>query len=157
MSLDTLAGGKRFHRRRDLPARRLSLRSVLRLQPHRLPKRATHFGRLAAVPPEILEQVFPERVPAVLLERHALGVELPADVRQLDALVPPGIADEALGILAGGDGLEVVEQALAQQGYSAIAPCPTQAVMSWLTTWLVIQRPFESLTGAFQNGMLFCS
>src|SRR5437879_3295709 len=111
MPRDTLAGGKRFHRQRDLPARRLSRRSVLRLQPHRLPIRATHFGRLAAVPPEILEEVFPERVPAVLLERHALGVELPADVGQLDALVPPGLGDEARGILAGGAGQELAGSA----------------------------------------------
>ena len=40
---------------------------------------------------------------------------------------------------------------------SAMAPCPTQATMSWLMTWLVIQRPSSPRIGLFQAGTLFCT
>src|SRR6266852_8009146 len=83
--------------------------AALGFQSHRLPEFAPDFLRLAVVPPEVLEQLAPERVLPILLERHALGVELPADVGQLDALVELGIANETLGILAGRDGGEVLE------------------------------------------------
>src|SRR4029078_12198577 len=37
---------------------------------------------------------------------------------------------------------------------SAMRPCPTQALMSWLMTWLEIHRPCSSLIGLTQVGTL---
>src|SRR5713101_1409393 len=93
--------------------RRESASAALGFQSHRLPEFAPDFLRLAVVPPEVLEQLAPERVLPILLERHALGVELPADVGQLDALVELGIANETLGVLAVRDRGEVPEELLA--------------------------------------------
>src|SRR5215475_10563892 len=84
------------------------------LETHRLAEFAPHLLGLPVVPAEIGEQVFPERMSAVLLERHALGVELAPDVGQGDARVLRGIADHALGVLAPGDGVEVPEELPAQ-------------------------------------------
>ena len=38
-----------------------------------------------------------------------------------------------------------------------MVPCPTQAMMSWLMTWLEIQRPLSSLIGLIQVGTLSCT
>src|SRR6266849_6726371 len=78
--------------------------AALGFQSHRLPEFAPDFLRLAVVPPEVLEQLAPERVLPILLERHALGVELPADVGQLDLPVRLGVADKAFRVLARGNG-----------------------------------------------------
>src|SRR5258708_25493853 len=73
------------------------------------------------MPPEVLEQPAPERVLAVLRERHALGVELPADVGQLDAPVRLGVADKAFRVLARANGCQILEELLADERDSAVA------------------------------------
>src|SRR6266581_400997 len=102
-------------RRRESPSARF------RFQSHRPPEFAPDFFGLSVVPPEVLEQLAPERVLAILRQRHALGVELPADIGQLDAPVEPGVADQAFGVLAVGDRIQVAEQLLAQHGDPAVA------------------------------------
>src|SRR5258708_21274355 len=94
---------------------RLEPASALRFQTHCLAERAPDFLGLAVVPPEVLEQLAPERVSSILLERHALGVELPADVGKLDAPVGAGVADQALRVLARGHGGQILEELLADE------------------------------------------
>src|SRR5260221_187685 len=120
MPLDTLAGGKRFHRQRDLRSLP-GLASALRFQTHRFAERSPDFLRLPVVPSEVVQKVFPERVLAVLRQRHALGVELPADVGQLDAPVRLGVADEALRILARGNGGQIPEELPADERDPSVA------------------------------------
>src|SRR6267142_5568143 len=91
------------------------------LETHRSPKLAPDVLRLSVVPAEVVQQLFPERVLAVLSEGQALGVDLPADVGQLDAHVARRIADQALGVLAVGDRVDILEQLLAQHRDAAVA------------------------------------
>src|SRR4029077_5637718 len=107
--------GGRTCRRREPPS------AGFRFPSHRPPEFAPDFLGLAVVPPEVLEQLAPERVSSILLERHALGVELPSDVGKLDSLVRPGVADQALRVLARGEGGQILEELFAQERNPAVA------------------------------------
>src|SRR4029077_20641098 len=116
-SADPTGGNRagRTCRRREPPS------AGFRFQSHRPPEFAPDFLRLAVVPPEVLEQLAPERVSSILLERHALGVELPADVGKLHLTVRLGVADQALRVLARGHRGQILEELLADERNPAVA------------------------------------
>src|SRR4029077_13318435 len=93
----------------------------LGIETHRLPEFAPDLLRLPVVPAEIAQEVFPERMLAVLRERHALGVELAPDVGQRDAHVARRVADQTFWVLAFGDGVDILEQLLPQHRDAAVA------------------------------------
>src|SRR5215831_2164417 len=91
------------------------------LETHRLAEVAPHVLRLTVMPAEVVQQILPERVLAILRERHALGVEPAADVGELDAHVARWITDQALGVLAASDRVEVAEELPAHERDAAVA------------------------------------
>src|SRR5437588_7119972 len=88
---------------------------------HRLLEGAAHFRRLAVAVPKGFQARLEQGIIFVLLEREAFHALLLLEERQLDAARQIGVADNGLGIAALRNGVEIVEQALADHYNAEIA------------------------------------
>src|SRR5262249_28668693 len=84
-------------------------------------ERPPHLGRLAVAVPKRLQARLEQGIFLVVLERDPLDAFFFLEVRQLDAFGHVRVADDRLRIAALGDGVEIVEQALADHHNSEVA------------------------------------
>src|SRR5712691_132697 len=99
------------------------LRSGGRQSPdaHGLLEGAPHLRRLAIAMAERLQAGLEQRIFLVVLERNALDALFFLEIGQLDAFGQVRAADDRLGIAALRDGVEIVEQALADHRNAHVA------------------------------------
>src|SRR6266852_1369310 len=119
------------YRRGNLIGRRLSTHSVTSPRSsverrslrdaHRLLEGTADFRRLPKAVPEGFEAGLEQRIPVELVERDAFGALPFLEKRQLDEFGDVGVADHALGVLAARDGVELVEEALADHRNAEVA------------------------------------
>src|SRR5262249_36047812 len=98
-----------------------SWRKKLPTDPHRLLERPAHLRRLAEAVAERPQARLQQRILLVVLEHDAFGHFLLLVEGQIDAPGEVGAADDRLGVAALGDGVEIIEQALADHGDAHIA------------------------------------
>src|SRR6266540_5094143 len=80
---------------------------------HGLLERPPHLGRLAIAVPKRLEPRLQQGIFVVVLGPDAFDALLPLEIGQLDTFGDIRVADDRLGVAALRDGLEILEQPLA--------------------------------------------